>query len=158
MRRKARLERGDGRQGRRVAAAVAGQLAHVPGERCEREHREAGRHGARSGENCPEQQAPGHRQPRHDVDLHLRILGLRIEVQDLPGAERPQEDHGNGAQAGIAAARPQDGDAGDEDRELQQHRDDQRDGSTLGRQRVDPAADDEKIVADAGQHHPGLVP
>ncbi len=40
---------------------------------------------------------PADRQPGHDVDLHLRVLRLGVEVEDLAGHEGDAEDRRQGA-------------------------------------------------------------
>ena len=57
----------------------------------------------------------------------------------------------------VGALRPEHDDAGHEDGRLQQDGNQKRTRRAPGRQRIDPAAHDQEIVADAREHHPGLV-
>ena len=54
-----------------------------------------------------QQQRPTHCQPRHDVDLHLRILRLGIEIEDRAGGEGAAEDRRQGARQRIGPVAPQ---------------------------------------------------
>ena len=79
----------------------------------EQRHRQAGQNRQSAAAEAPagrhQHQCPGDRQPAHDVDLHLRILRLGIEIEDGAGQESDAEDRAQGPRARIAPGAPQHG-------------------------------------------------
>ena len=141
-----------------VAAAPAREEGDVEQQRRQRQDGQHAEDGPPPLRHRRQQQRPGHGQPGHHVDLHLRVVRLGIEVHHLARAERSQEHDRDGAQPRLVAARPQRDDAGDEDGDLQHDGERQRQRGLPRRHRVVMRAEGQEIAADPRQHGPGLAP